>query len=281
MQRTAHSYTLLDSGNGQLLEQIGSNIIIRPDDTAIWQAATNPSKWKADAQCTMLSGGKASWDIAPSFKTPWHFSWKNLTFELHLAHSKNVGIFPEQAENWEWCSDIIASSDVKPSVLNLFAYTGGASLAAAQAGAQVCHVDASQSAVNWASRNASLSKLDTAPIRWIVDDVKSFLLREIRRGSKYDALILDPPAYGRSGKKTFKFERDIHEILTLCKKVLVPNPRFVLLNCYAVGLSPYVAQNLLSDIFPKATVECGELIQEEKARGRILSCSMYARFHNN
>lgn len=276
--KNSATYQLLDSGDGYLFEQFGPNKIIRPESTAIWSPSIPIDKWKADAKCIKGQNAKWTWESKESFKTPWYFNYDSLTFELRFSHSKNVGIFPEQVDNWNFISSAISKSQTKPNILNLFAYTGGATLVVAKTGASVCHVDASKSVVAWAARNAELSNLKDANIRWIVDDCIKFLKREVNRNVKYDGIILDPPAFGRADGITFKFEDDIKSLLALCKAVLVPKPTLFLLNCYSLGYSPQVVKNLVSDTFLDQKIECGELFLKEAARDRLFSCNVFARF---
>jgi 23S rRNA (cytosine1962-C5)-methyltransferase len=234
--------------------------------------------------------GKQQWTKHKSFKEPWTFAFDHgtkeglcdnkLVFSLHLSpSSKNIGVFPEQAANWIWMMHKICTADTPPRVLNLFGYTGGATLAAAAAGASVCHVDASAAAVTWARNNQELSKLKDAPIRWIVDDCAGFVGRESRRSSRYDALILDPPAFGRNQKgRTFEFEKQILKLLGLCRQVLVQDPLFVIFNGYSMGYSATVLKNLLGDFFPGKNIEFGELQLQEQSGNRCLPCSLFARF---
>ncbi len=286
------NYRLLDSGNGLRLEQFGSNIIIRPDSTCMWKQQKPASLWQqASAICTKDKEGVWSWRTLSTFKEPWFFTCNlseltaqkmpSLTIQLRFAQSKNIGVFPEQSANWAWMTRIINSVSYSPNVINLFGYTGAATLCAASAGAQVCHVDASKAAITWARANQKLSKLDDAPIRWIVDDCTTFLTREIKRGIAYDALIIDPPAFGRTPKgKPFEFEKHLIQLLELCTKALKPKPLFILFNGYAMGHSATILQNLLLDLYPKQTIECGELHIKQDDSNRTLPCSIYARLRN-
>ncbi len=283
------TYRLLDSGNGLRLEQWGSNIIIRPDSTCLWRQRT-PAAWKnATATYQKDSADAWSWHKTPTFKEPWLFSYHlpsngkekapRITCQLRLSQSKNIGIFPEQAAQWEWMTRRIQSVSYSPQVLNLFAYTGAATLCAAAAGAEVCHVDASKPSVTWARENQRLSKLDATPIRWIVDDCKAFVTREIKRGATYDALIFDPPAFGRDHRgKVFSFEKHVTGLLELCTQVLKPKPLFVIFNGYAMGHAATILANVLADFFPHEAIECGELHVAESAGKRTVPCSIYARF---
>lgn len=280
------SYQLLDSGHGQRLEQFGPNRVIRPDINCIWSPKLSDNEWnKAD----VIYNSKG-WELTKSFKEPWTMTYSlnnsdigvnKLTLALKCSPtSKNIGIFPEQAANWSWIVKTIQNSTTKPNVLNLFGYTGVATLAAAAAGAEVCHVDASKSAVAWARYNQELSHLTEAPIRWIVDDCADFIAREIKRDMKYDALIIDPPAFGRDQKgRAFTFEKKIYELMTLCKQVLVDKPIFVLFNGYSMGYSATVLGNLLTEFFPTENIEIGELHIKQHKNSLQLPCSVFARFN--
>jgi 23S rRNA (cytosine1962-C5)-methyltransferase len=289
-QGNSTNYQLLDSGNGFKLERFGNNTVIRPDSNCVWAKQLHESEWeRAGARYFKdKASGQWTWQKKPNFKEPWLFTFhspefdKSIVCELRLSQSKNIGIFPEQAANWAWMSEIIRKVPHSPDVLNLFGYSGGATLCAASAGAQVCHVDASQAANNWAKRNQELSKLTNTPIRWIADDCKKFVAREIKREMKYDALIMDPPAFGRDQKgKIFEFEKDIYELLGLCKQVLKPKPLFVIFNGYSMGYSATVLKNLLLDFFPNQKIEFGELHLQERSDMRSMPCSLFARFKNN
>lgn len=288
---TTKHYQLLDSGNGLKAERFGCNVIVRPDSNCVWQQQIEENVWShIDATLEKGPEGKVFWTKHRSFKEPWTFTFDHgvkeglcndkIVFSLRLSpSSKNIGIFPEQAVNWEWLMHKICSADTPPNVLNLFGYTGGATLCAAAAGASVCHVDASQSAVTWARSNQGLSKLKDKPIRWIVDDCAEFVGREIRRGTRYDALIIDPPAFGRDQKgKVFEFEKHVIKLLGLCRKVLVQDPLFVIFNGYSMGYSATVLKNLLDGFFPSKTIEYGELHLQEHQGSRMLPCSIFARF---
>lgn len=278
------NHKLLDSGNGLRLEQFGSNIILRPDNSCLWQPNKKSVLWNSvSAECRKITDGWG-WYKHPSFKEPWLFTYelpnsKKITCQLRLSQSKNIGIFPEQESNWSWMAKIIKSVDYQPNILNLFAYTGAATLCAAAAGAQVCHVDAAQSAINWAKTNQKLSNLEDTPIRWIVDDCSKFVTREIKRGVRYDGLMLDPPAFGRDPRgKIFEFEKEVISLLDLCKQVLKPKPLFVIFNGYAMGHSATILKNLLQDLYPKQEIEFGELHLQEIEASRTLPCSIFARF---
>lgn len=284
-QNIYNEYELIDSGNGLKLERFGNNIISRPDTNCVWNTKCNANEFMK-ASATFKGMG---WQFAKQFKEPWTINYKTLKDEgickheikMHLRAtiSKNIGIFPEQSANWLWMSKLIAAQKKQPHILNLFAYTGGATLCAAAAGAVVCHVDASKSTVNWASQNQKLSGLEDAKIRWIVDDCGKFVSREIKRETKYDGIILDPPAFGRDNTgKIFEFEKQIYSLLEMCKKILSTEPLFFIFNGYSMGYSAMVLKNLLSDFFPDKQIEFGELHLKEKIGNRSMPCSLYARF---
>jgi len=284
-----NEYELIDSGDGYRLEKFGNNIIARPDTNCVWSQKKMPAAWElATAQLLKGKDGKFTWQHKNKFKEPWFFKFnptpglslsKNpIVFSLHLGQSKNIGVFPEMASLWEWMMGIIRPTKTTPQVLNLFGYTGGASLCAAAAGADVCHVDASKSAITWAKQNQQFSKIDPNSIRWIVDDCEKFIERELKRNVLYDAIILDPPAFGRSDKgKVFEFEDQIYKLLGLCKRVLRPQPLFFIFNGYSMGYSATVLKNLLNDFFPSQTIEFGELHVKETSTNRTLPCSLFAR----
>lgn len=287
---THSNHRLLDSGDGLRLEQFGSNTIIRPDSTCVWKQSQTGDRWsKASARCHKGPGGTWSWQATPQFNANWFYSFQvpitpdkkphTIACTLRTSQSKNIGIFPEQASHWIWMNSLISKVPYSPTVLNLFGSTGAATLCAAASGAEVCHVDASKAAINWARSNQELSKLNNAPIRWIVDDCATFVAREIKREVRYDGLIIDPPAFGRDQKgKVFEFEKKIYQLLGLCKQVLKPKPLFVIFNGYAMGYSATILYNLLNDFFPKQSIEYGELHLVEHGGKRSLPCSIYARF---
>jgi len=232
-------YELLDCSGGERLERWGKVMLIRPDPQVIWNTPkTHPLWGKADARYVRSSQGGGHWEYRRELPDSWKISYKDLTFKISPTGFKHTGLFPEQAVNWDMMRERIAGAGRNIRVLNLFAYTGGASLAAAAAGASVCHVDAAKGMVHWARENAELSGLADRPVRWIVDDCAKFVEREIRRGSLYDAIILDPPSYGRGpGGEVWKLEDQIYGLIELCSGVLTENPLFILLNSYTTGLS--------------------------------------------
>ena len=240
-------YELIDTAGGERLERWGNVTLIRPDPQIIWQNAGKSPKWQnADARYIRSSSGGGAWDYAKKLPESWVISYGSLRFMVKPTGFKHTGLFPEQAVNWDYCGELIRNADRPVNVLNLFAYTGGATLACANAGASVCHCDAVKGMVDWARTNAKLSGLSDKPIRWIVDDAVKFIKREIRRGTKYDAVILDPPSYGRgTNGEMWKIEDSIYSLMEDITALLSDKPLFVLLNSYTTGLSPSVMSYLL------------------------------------
>ncbi len=241
-------YEVIDCSDGEKLERWGKYILLRPDPQVLWSTPKKNPNWnKLNGHYHRSNKGGGEWEFF-SLPKQWTINYRDLTFNLKPFSFKHTGLFPEQAANWDWFSKIIKESgrkDVK--VLNLFAYTGGATCAAAKAGAAVTHVDASKGMVTWAKENAVSSGLSDAPIRWIVDDCVKFVEREIRRGNKYDAIIMDPPSYGRGPKgEIWKIEEKIHPFIQLCSKLLSDKPLFFLVNSYTTGLAPAVLTYMIS-----------------------------------
>lgn len=264
-------YELIDSGDGCKLERWGKVVLKRPDPQAIWKPFNN--SWSFDAE---FKNGAWSRKLSD-----WQVKIDNFIFKISISSFKHTGVFPEHVPNWVWLQEILKSS--KPKVLNLFGYTGGATLAAARGGViEVTHVDASKPAITRARENAILSELGEAPIRWIVDDAVSFVKREIKRGNKYDGLILDPPSFGRGAKgQVWKIEEDLPRLLDMCKEILSDKFKFILLNGYASGYSATAYAELLSSTFnlPLDKIEKGELfIKENSERGFILPAGIFARY---
>lgn len=276
-------YVLLDSGSQLRLEKFGNQLLIKPENTAIWHPVLPSSSWhQAQASYIKKQEGKLEWKTQPNFKTPWIVDFELIQLSLRLGPSKNIGVFPEQQANWAWIFKTLKNhkQQQKPKVLNLFGYTGGATLVAAKAGAEVCHVDASKAVITWARDNQKINQLDTAPIRWIEEDCLTFMKREIKRGNYYDAIIMDPPAFGRDPKgKNFAFEDQIHELLQSAKLLLSQQPLFLLLNGYAMGYPAEVMGNLLKQYFsgPNSSIQSGELQIQHQDQNRILSCGVYGR----
>lgn len=240
-------YELIDCSDGERLERWGNIILIRPDPQIIWSTPKKNPLWrKANARYHRSSNGGGKWEIYKNHPDMWKIKFNELCFQVKPMGFKHTGVFPEQAVNWLFLNEIIKNSKRQLNVLNLFAYTGGATLACANAGATVCHVDASKGMVQWAKENAVLSGLSDKPIRWIVDDCIKFVQREIRRGRKYDGIIMDPPSYGRGpGGEVWKLEEQLFPLVELCSQLLSDDPKFFLINSYTTGLSPAVMQYLL------------------------------------
>ncbi len=261
-------YELLDSGNGRKLERFGPYVLDRPCAQAVWAPALPESLWQA-ANASFTRENHQGWQFQGAFPSDgWKCTMDELTFWLKTTDFGHVGIFPEHAIAWRWMRRRLeaVNGTRRPSILNLFAYSGGATLVLAKAGCEVCHLDASRKMVDWAHANAALNHLEDAPIRWIVDDVTKFLKREVRRGRKYDGIILDPPSFGRgTNQELFKIDYHLQEILSLCRDVLSPAPFFLFMTCHTPGYTPIVLEHLLRQHFPSATVkEKGEMVIEGK-----------------
>lgn len=292
--RPMQDYELLDSGDGEKLERFGAYILRRPDPQALWQKSFPHGKWDdADAHFVQ-SGRSGNWKKRPGTTMPdeWVVEIAGLKFSISLKAFKHTGIFPEQAANWQWINDVISKMNalgrqsLPIKVLNLFGYTGGATLAAAKAGAEVTHIDASKVSVAKASENAKISGLENAKVRWLVDDALEFVKREARRGNTYQAIIMDPPSYGHGPKKeVWKIEESLPQLIAECKKILSPQPLFVILNGYAAGYSALAYNNNVADLLgekmagqtAQGTMEYGELALETEA-GRKLPAGIYARW---
>ena len=274
-------YELLDCSSGQRLERWGDIVLIRPDPQVIWKTEKKHPLWnKAHAIYNRSNQGGGHWDIKKKIPASWEVDYGDLAFNVKPMGFKHTGIFPEQAVNWDMTADIIRNSDRKLKVLNLFAYTGGATISALNAGAAVTHVDASKGMVAWAKENAVQSNLADKPVRWLVDDCIKFVQREIRRGNKYDIIIMDPPSYGRGpGGEVWKLEDEVYNFVTLCAQVLSDDPQMVLINSYTTGLSPSVMEYILgSVIIPKfgGKVSSDEIGLPVKATGMVLPCGASA-----
>ena len=274
-------YTVVDTSDGEKLEFWGKYSLIRPDPQVIWKTEKKNKLWRdADASYKRSRSGGGAWS-ENRLPESWNISYGDLRFQIKPMGFKHTGLFPEQAANWDWFSDLIRNAGRSVSVLNLFAYTGGATVAAAKAGASVCHVDASKGMVAQAKENARLSGLDTAPIRYIVDDCKKFVEREIRRGRKYDAIIMDPPSYGRGPTgEVWKIEENIDEFVKLTTEILSDKPLFFLLNSYTTGLSAstmkYITDTRLFTRW-KGKSEADELGLPVKESGLYLPCGSSVR----
>ncbi|MFN2351842.1 MAG: class I SAM-dependent methyltransferase [Kiritimatiellia bacterium] len=274
-------YELIDCGGGHRLERWGELRLIRPDPQAIW-APASPALWDDwDGRYHRHADGGGRWEKRRSLPETWVMRYRQLRFHVRPTGFKHLGLFPEQAPNWDWFCELINHANRPLQVLNLFGYTGAATAAAAAAGAAVCHVDAARGMVQWCRENIALSGLGDAPVRYIVDDCLAFVRREKRRGRLYDAIIMDPPSYGRGSRgELWKLEEHLVALLEACVSVLAPNPLFVLVNAYTTGLSPTVLANLLNDALAgkAGRVYGGELGLRATAGGRILPSGIYARW---
>ena len=278
-------YELLDTSDGERLERWGSFILRRPDPQIIWKNSATHKKWRqADAVYKRSQKGGGEW-TKNNLPEQWTISYGNLKFNLKPMGFKHTGLFPEQAANWDWFSNLIRQADSPIKVLNLFAYTGGATLAAAAAGASVVHVDASKGMVAQAKLNAQISGLENASIRYIVDDCKKFVEREIRRGNRYDAIIMDPPSYGRGPSgEIWKIEDSVHELITLAASILSDKPLFFLVNSYTTGLSPAAMSYIVGlTVASKhgGAVRAEELGLPVTATGLCIPCGASARWQAN
>ncbi|GLB30199.1 SAM-dependent methyltransferase [Lacrimispora amygdalina] len=275
-------YEVIDCSEGEKLERWGNYLLVRPDPQVIWSTPKKEPGWtKMNGHYHRSAKGGGEWEF---FHLPeqWTISYKELTFQLKPFSFKHTGLFPEQAANWDWFGDKIKSAGQPVKVLNLFAYTGGATLAAAKAGAVVTHVDASKGMVGWAKENARSSGLESASIRWIVDDCVKFVEREIRRGNHYDAIIMDPPSYGRGPKgEIWKIEDSIYPFVKLCSQLLSDTPLFFLINSYTTGLAPSVLSYMISTEITKkfgGSVLSDEVGLPVKSSGLILPCGASGRW---
>lgn len=286
-------YELVDSGNGEKLERYGTYLLRRPDPEALWRKSKDIKFWDKAELKFIRERNKTKWIIKDGIPKSWNILYGDLNFVIRPTSFKHTGLFPEQLPNWEWTEKIIKNEELriknkeaikKMSVLNLFAYTGGATLACAKAGAEVCHVDGSKTAVEWARENAKLSGLEDAPIRWITEDVLVFLKREVKRGRKYDAIIMDPPSFGHGPKdELWKIEENFLDLMKLCRELLSDKPLFILINGYTAGYSRIAYENNLKDIQKEfgGTIESGELAIEESDTDKLLPCGIFARWNKN
>ena len=265
-------YCLIDTSKGERLERWGNVTLIRPDPQIIWECNTPAKEWNnPHARYIRSSSGGGHWEYSKTLPESWNIKYKNLTFMVKPTGFKHTGLFPEQAVNWDYCTELIKNAGRPVKVLNLFAYTGGATLACAAAGAAVCHLDAVKGMVDWGKTNARLSGLSDKPIRWITDDAMKFLGREIKRGNKYDGIILDPPSYGRgTNGEMWKLEDCIHELMLRCTQVLSENPLFILLNSYTTGMS-YLLKMTVGRSY-KTEVNAEEIGLPVKNTGLAIPC---------
>lgn len=278
-------YEVIDTSTGEKLERWGDYILVRPDPQVIWNTPKNNAGWrKKNGHYHRSVKGGGEWEFW-NLPEEWSIHYKELTFHLKPFSFKHTGLFPEQAVNWDWFSELIRNAGRPIKVLNLFAYTGGATLSAAKAGANVTHVDASKGMVAWAKENAAASGLKDAPIRWLVDDCVKFVEREIRRGNQYDAIIMDPPSYGRGPKgEIWKIEESIYPFIELITQILTDKPLFYLVNSYTTGLQPavltYMIQTALVPRFG-GVVESSEIGLPVSSNGLVLPCGASGRWTQN
>ena len=280
-------YEVIDTSSGEKLERWGDYILLRPDPQVIWNTKReHPLYKKLNGHYHRSTKGGGEWEFF-DLPTEWSINYKDLTFNLKPFSFKHTGLFPEQATNWDWFASSIKREKARNQereikVLNLFAYTGGATLAAAKAGAHVTHVDASKGMVTWAKENAISSGLKDAPIRWLVDDCVKFVEREIRRGNKYDAIIMDPPSYGRGPKgETWKIEEAVFPLINICADILKSEPLFFLINSYTTGLQPAVLSYMLNTVLVErfgGKVEADEIGLPVSSNGLILPCGASGRY---
>ncbi len=277
-----NDYELIDCSSGEKLERWGEVYLVRPDPHAIWETPRRNRHWETrNARYIRSESGGGSWDRG-KLPEQWSVSYGELTFRVKPMNFKHTGLFPEQAANWDWAMEMIRGAGRPIRVLNLFAYTGAATVACLKAGAEVCHVDAAKGMVAWAKENAAASGVSDAPVRWIVDDCAKFVEREIRRGKRYDAIIMDPPSYGRGpGGEVWKLEQNLWPFVSLCRGVLSDNPLFLLINSYTTGLSPsvltYVTKSIFSGRFG-GSAESRELCLPVTESGLYLPCGASCRY---
>ena len=281
VSRDWKDYEILDMANGEKLERWKNIVLVRPDPQIIWKNKSFPNKWEdVNARYIRSSTGGGNWDFNKKVPANWQIKYKDLTFNIKPMGFKHTGLFPEQAVNWDWMIDKIKYAGREIKVLNLFAYTGGATVACSYAGASVCHVDSSKGMVTWAKENIISSGLEKNPVRYIIDDVVKFVNREIRRENKYDAIIMDPPSYGRgTNGEVWKFEENIADLVELCTRVLSDKPLFFLINSYTTGISSTVLENILKlNIKAKGKLSSGELGLPMSDSNLILPCGIYGRW---
>lgn len=269
-----NEYELLDSGDGYRLERFGQYKVVKPDPQAIWKRSLPKDEWDgADAIFE-----KDVW-IKKDVPDKWLVKYHDLSFYARLTPFKHTGIFPEQHLHWDYIKDAVTKNNASSQILNLFAYTGVASLAAAAAGASVTHVDASRPAITWAHENQELSNLSEKPIRWILDDVTRFVEKEVRRGKKYEGIIMDPPIYGHGPNgEVWDFPKSFPKLIELCSQLLSDKPLFIIVNAYAISASSIMLENVLRDYLKEGTIEIGELALKEKSAGRLLSTGIFAKW---
>lgn len=278
-------YEVIDTGGGEKLERWGDIILRRPDPQIIWPLKKETGAWRdVHGHYHRSSSGGGSWDMKKPIPDRWTISYDQLKFYIKPTSFKHTGLFPEQAANWRWMMDKIQNAGRPISVLNLFAYTGGATVASAYAGASVVHVDAAKGMVQWAKENIQLSGLADRPVRFITDDVFKFVQREKRRGNRYDAIIMDPPSYGRGPNgETWKLEQNLYPFLESCTEILSDNPLFMLINSYTTGISPTVLSNMLNMTMTDkygGKISAGEIGLPITKSGMTLPCGILGRWES-
>ncbi len=279
-------YQCLDAGNGEKLESWNGVILRRPDPQAMWDV-NDYSSWKnVDGFYHRSDKGGGNWEFKKKLPEYWEVKYKHLTFKVTPTNFKHTGLFPEQATNWDFMMDKIKKADKPLKILNLFSYTGAATMACSSAGAEVVQVDASKGMTEWAKENMHLSGLDNNKIRFIVDDCLKFVEREYRRGNKYDGIVMDPPSYGRGPNgEVWKFEKNLYVLIEACLKILSAKPVFFLINSYTTGISSIVLENILKTtllpLYPNGTVDAGEVGLPIKRDNMILPCGIYGRWQSN
>jgi len=268
-------YEFLDSGEGYRLERFGKYLISKPDPQAIWQRRLSREEWEL-ADATYEKGG---WVRRTEVPESWRLTYGNISFNARLTPFKHTGVFPEQHLHWDFITQKIIQSQKDVAILNLFGYTGMASIVAAAAGARVTHVDASKPAIAWARENQKASGLEEKPIRWILEDALKFVEREVRRGNKYDGIIMDPPIYGHGPTgEIWDFPKSFPELMNACSQVLSERPLFVITNAYAISSSALMLENVMRDSLKSGNIEVGELALKEKSGERLLSTGIFARW---
>ena len=281
-------YELLDSGDGNKLERYGNVVVSRPDPQVLWSKSLSEAEWGKASAVFEQGGAKGKWKKLDgignleSMKASWKIGFDGLIFNLQLLPSKHLGVFPEQSYHWKWLEDKIKSENRKIKVLNLFGYTGGSTLACARAGAEICHLDASEFAVDLVVKNMADSGMKDKPVRFIVDDVRKFVEREIKRGNKYDIIIMDPPVYGKGVKKeVWKIEEDLMPFISRVQKIISDNPVAVILNGYSSGYSHITYAQVLQTIVKDfgGELSSGELAIKESSSDRLLPCGIFARWN--
>ncbi len=283
------NYELIDTGDGQRLEKFGDYTVVRPYPEITWSKSQPQSVWDAaDAVFIRTRGDKGRWETKKQLPKSWPMHWQDLTATVYPSPFKHTGVFPEQSAHWDWMRQLLieqknSNPEYQPHVLNLFAYTGMASVVCASTGAKVTHVDSSRASIGWAKQNQAASGLDSRSIRWILDDVIKFVSREVKRGVTYDGIIMDPPVYGHGiTGEIWDFKSSFPELLHLCRQILVEDPLFVLINAYAVSISSEDLEERLQKLMKNhtGTISSGELSLEETESKRLLSTGIFARFEN-